>query len=408
MLRRRSAPPDRFQARDTPLFVSSQLQPRKITFTTRPAMSFLPVLLSVAAILAPPLSSATTTEAPNLSGDERDELSRDLTRWQKKFGNDDHVRTAMGLVRGTLTTDDLLWRLKAAKDELPTLRAANPYATFSHLTKFALLTDIEFAQFASSPSPVPPPVALPAAATLNRSAVGGIVVSVVDWTKQSVCVAPAKWIGKCRSDWAIMAAAAVSSAHCLATGEAINLSVQQVLSCTYMGGSESCSGPGTPFDGMQWLVRQSSALCTGSAIPYTSGHSGVAPFCSDNAECAGSISLQVGVAVEARGEAALEKQLQKQPVVAYATTNNYVWRQYTGGLLSWCPSGRLDQAVLVVGFGTEDFGFSLPPTRFFKVRNAWGPDWGENGDIRLARGPGAGDFSPCNITSYFTYPTLQL
>ncbi|KDO24747.1 hypothetical protein SPRG_10281 [Saprolegnia parasitica CBS 223.65] len=366
-------------------------------------MRFLRVLFLMTIVL---LAWVMTVDALNISAHERDELTRDLTRWQKKFGHDDHVRAAMALVRGTVTTDDLLWRLKAAKDKLPALQAANPYATFSHLTKFALLSDNEFAQFASSPSPVPPPVALPAAATLSRSAVGGIVVSVVDWTKQSVCVAPAKWIGKCRSDWAIMAAAAVSSAHCLATGEAIDLSVQQVLSCTYMGGSESCSGPGTPFDGMQWLVRQSSALCTGSAIPYTSGHSGVAPFCSDNAECAGSISLQVGVAVEARGEAALEKQLQKQPVVAHATTNNYAWRLYNTGVLSWCPRGRLDQAVLVVGYGTETSGSNDPPVGFFKVRNAWGPDWGENGDIRLARGPGSGDFGACEVAARLTYPTL--
>ncbi|EQC29494.1 hypothetical protein SDRG_12742 [Saprolegnia diclina VS20] len=355
-------------------------------------LSLLPLLLSV------------TLATFNISDDERRDLNRDLTLWQKKFGNDDHLRAAMKLVRGTLTTDDLLRRLKATKDKLPTLQAANPYATFSHLTKFALLTENEFARFASSSPPVPPSVSLPPAVALNRSVAGRAVAASVDWTKQSTCVGPAKWIGKCRSDWAIMAAAVVSSAHCLATGQAIDLSVQQVLSCTYLGGPDSCSGPGTPLEGMQWLVQRSSALCTEKAIPYTSGYWGVASFCSDNAKCAGSISLYVDEIVEARGEAALLQVLQMQPVVAFATTNNYVWRQYAGGLLSWCPLGRLDQAVFVVGYGTQDVGLSLPPVDFFKVRSAWGTDWGENGDVRLARGPGAGDFSTCDIAAYLTYP----
>ncbi|EQC29507.1 hypothetical protein SDRG_12755 [Saprolegnia diclina VS20] len=110
------------------------------------------VLLSMAAIGALFLSSATTIGALHISADERHKLSHDLTLWQQKFGHDDHVRAAMKLVRGTLTTDDLLRRLKAAKDRLPALQAANPHATFSHLTKFALLTDNEFAQFVSSSS----------------------------------------------------------------------------------------------------------------------------------------------------------------------------------------------------------------------------------------------------------------
>ncbi|KDO28945.1 hypothetical protein SPRG_06046 [Saprolegnia parasitica CBS 223.65] len=325
-------------------------------------------LCLVALLLSVPLGALT------LSADERDELSRDLARWQTKFGNDDHVRTAMVLVRGTLTTDDLLWRLKAAKDKFPALQAANPY-------------------FASSPMPVPPQTALPAAATLNRSAVGGTVVDTVDWTTQSTCVTPVKWMGKCRSDWAIAAAAAVSSAHCLATGEFIDLSVQQVLSCTYSSGLDSCWGPGTPFDGMQWLLERSSALCTEKANPYTSGHSGVTPKCSDNTKCTRSISLYVGEIEQARGETALEEQLRTQPT---HFNNNYAWQLYTGG--------RLDQAVLVVGFGTEDVGSALPPVGFFKVRSAWGTDWGEHGDVRLARGPGTGDFGTCDIATHLAYP----
>ncbi|EQC29505.1 hypothetical protein SDRG_12753, partial [Saprolegnia diclina VS20] len=264
---------------------------RLVPCSHRRSSLFLKVLLAMRFVsFFALLLVSTTVAALNISDDERHELSRDLMLWQQKFGDDDHVRAAMKLVRGTLTTDDLLRRLKATKDKLPALHATNPYATFSHLTKFALLTDNEFARFVSgsaSASVVPPLPAAPASThRSNRSAdVGGAMDAYsVDWTTRSICVPPVKFKGNCGSNWAIVAAAAVSSTHCLTTGDAINLSAQQVLSCSYPSGTDGCKGAGFAQHAMRWLVSQPSALCSESAIPYTSGETGSAAFCSDNAK----------------------------------------------------------------------------------------------------------------------------
>ncbi|EQC29495.1 hypothetical protein SDRG_12743 [Saprolegnia diclina VS20] len=351
----------------------------------------------------------TAVVALTISADERRELNRDLTLWQQKFGHDDHVRAAMKMVRGTLTTNDLLRRLKATKDKLPTLQAANPHATFSHLTKFALLTDSEFARFVSGSASMP---AKSPASSLHtnrstRSALGGAVVSTVDWTKQSVCVPPVRHTGQCRSDWAIAAAAAVSSAHCLATGDAINLSVQQVLSCTSPDGPDGCYY-GTDYPGMKWLVSRTNSLCSEWAIPYVSGKTGLAPICSDSSKCAGSISLQVGAVVEGQGEAFLVDSLRKQPVMAYVAATSDQWRLYVRGILSWCPpTTYVNQAALVIGYGAEDFGFGTAPLGFFKVRNVWGTAWGEAGDIRLQRNLDS-TFGTCNVSTRLSFPTLIL
>ncbi|KDO16940.1 hypothetical protein SPRG_17602 [Saprolegnia parasitica CBS 223.65] len=349
---------------------------------------------------------AAAIGAQRISDAERPELNRDLALWQQKFGSDDDVRVAMASVKPY--RDELLRRIRAAKEMLPSLQEANPHATFSHLTKFALLTDEEFARFAMV-SARPLPERLSPATRTNPTALGGPVVKAVDWTKQSVCVPPVKTMGKCRSHWAIAAAAVVSSAHCLATGEAIDLSEQQVLSCTTPGGANGCRG-GFATTGMKWLVSQPNSVCSRSAIPYVSGASGSVSICSDNSKCAGSISLQVGNVFEASGDDALVEQLQKQPVVAYVTTSNISWRLYAGGVISWCPAGYPDQpggqAVLVVGYGTQDTGYGSAPIDFFKVRNAWGTNWGEAGDIRLARGDR--HRGTCEVTTYLSYPTLQL
>ncbi|EQC29492.1 hypothetical protein SDRG_12740 [Saprolegnia diclina VS20] len=370
-------------------------------------MCFLSVLLLTAAIGVLLLSMTTTIAALNISADERRELSTDLTLWQKKFGNDDHVRTVTA--SANVTHNALLGRLKAAKDKLPALRAANPYATFSHLTKFALLTDKEFAQFASEASPgvLPSPGHLASAARLNRSApVGGVIVDTVDWTTPPSCVPPVQYKGKCASNWAIAAAAAVSTTHCLATSEIINLSAQLTTSCAYPGGPDGCQGAGIAQDAMRWLVSQSKSLCAESAIPYTSGGTGSAPFCSDNTKCAGTISLRAGPIMTMNGEDALARQLQLQPVVAYVTTLNNVWKMYTGGIVSWCPpTVYVDQAMLVVGYGTEAVDDGTKSVGFFKVRNAWGTDWGERGHIRLQRGLNR-ETGTCKLAMYLAYSVL--
>ena len=217
---------------------------------------------------------------------------------------------------------------------------------------------------------------------------------------------PVQYKGKCASNWAI-AAAAVSSSHCLTTGEIINLSAQLTTSCAYLGGFDGCQSTGIAHDAMRWLVTQSKSLCAVSAIPYTSGGTGSVPFCTDNSKCAESISLQVGAVVKANGDDALTKQLQLQPVVAYVATLNQVWKSYRGGIVTWCPPTLyVDQAMLVVGYGTHDAGYNTKTLPFFKLRNAWGTNWGERGDIRLARGGGKNDEGTCKLAMYLAYSAL--
>ena len=70
---------------------------------------------------------------------------------------------------------------------------------------------------------------------------------------------------------------------------------------------------------------------------------------------------------------------------------------YKGGVVDDSSCGRqLDHGVLVVGFGTD-------PTSgkdYYKVKNSWGPAWGEEGYLRMVRGK-----DQCGIADNACFPT---
>lgn len=65
------------------------------------------------------------------------------------------------------------------------------------------------------------------------------------------------------------------------------------------------------------------------------------------------------------------------------------WFPYKSGIFSNCGS-QPNHGALVVGY-TNDY---------WKVKNCWGPTWGENGFIRLAPG------NTCRVCDYGSYPIL--
>merc|ERR1711959_313804 len=70
----------------------------------------------------------------------------------------------------------------------------------------------------------------------------------------------------------------------------------------------------------------------------------------------------------------------------------------------WPSSTKLDHAVLLVGFGEEQDATGQTTTPYWKVKNSWGPTWGEQGYIRLERGVANG--GECGILQMATVPLM--
>jgi aminopeptidase C len=69
---------------------------------------------------------------------------------------------------------------------------------------------------------------------------------------------------------------------------------------------------------------------------------------------------------------------------------------YTSGVFDGRCGFQLNHGVLTVGYGTD------AGKDFWKVKNSWGPTWGEDGYIRLVKDSS----DECKIMDAASYPTL--
>ncbi|KAF0691470.1 hypothetical protein As57867_017259, partial [Aphanomyces stellatus] len=90
--------------------------------------------------------------------------------------------------------------------------------------------------------------------------------------------------------------------------------------------------------------------------------------------------------------------LNTQPATVVVEAGNSVWRNYKSGIVSQCPGSQSDHAVIAVGYGSKNGDF-------FKIKNSWGAQWGDNGYIYLKRGGGGKGM--CNVVEGISYPELS-
>jgi hypothetical protein len=210
----------------------------------------------------------------------------------------------------------------------------------------------------------------------------------VDWVAKGA-VTPVKNQQQCGSCWAFSTTGSVEGAYFIAKGNLKSLSEEELVECDH-NGDNGCKG-GLMDNAFQW-IKENGGLCSEGDYKYTSG-TGVTGTCKKT--CSSVVTLSGHQDVPSKDEDALKAAVAKQPVSVAIEADQSVFQLYKGGVLENISCGtKLDHGVLIVGYGTDG------GKDYWKVKNSWGPSWGEEGYIRLARGK-----NMCGIALQPSYPT---
>lgn len=213
----------------------------------------------------------------------------------------------------------------------------------------------------------------------------------VDWTTKGA-VTPIKNQGQCGSCWAFSTTGSVEGAWFLKTGELVSLSEQQLVDCSTPEGNQGCNG-GLMDNAFQYIIKN-GGICSESNYSYTATQ-GNCQSCTPVAKISSYID------VTPNNTEALMTAVAQQPVSVAVEADGLDWQFYFGGVVTDSCGLNLDHGVLVVGYGTD-------PTQgdYWKVKNSWGADWGEQGYIRIGRGTKFDPSGECGILIDPSYPVV--
>jgi len=207
----------------------------------------------------------------------------------------------------------------------------------------------------------------------------------VDWSQQGY-VTPIKNQGQCGSCWAFSTTGGIEGQNFKKTNKLSSFSEQQLVDCSTAEGNQGCNG-GLMDDGFQYV--EDHGLCFESAYPYTGTDGG---SCKAS-ECTSQVTVSSFTDIPEGDTNALKVACGTQGPISIAVDATFLgWQLYNGGILKNCAK-KLDHGVLLVGYNTDQ--------AYWKVKNSWGPSWGEEGYIRLA----AFD-DTCGLADSASYPVL--
>jgi len=223
----------------------------------------------------------------------------------------------------------------------------------------------------------------------------------LDWSAKGATT-EVKDQGNCGSCWAYSATEGIEAGLYMTTGQVMKLSNQQIVSCDKS--DDGCDGGDLPT-AFQY-VQQNGGIDLQSDYPDTSSSSGRDGKCKKKANKVVKVTdYQYAVAPCEGGACKNQKESDMKaalntygPLSVCVNAND--WDDYTKGVYTKKCSGSynsLDHCVQLVGYDTT------ASTPYWKVRNSWASDWGENGFIRLPMGKNA-----CGIADEAMYVTAEL
>eukprot|EP00253_Pinus_taeda_P033943 PITA_33943 len=190
---------------------------------------------------------------------------------------------------------------------------------------------------------------------------------------------------------------AVEGLHAIETGDLISLSEQQSLDCNPFG--YNCDSGGRGGDIFQYII-DIGGLISEDRYPYQ-GFQGPCRFAEIGNPAAAINDFEV---LQANDEAILKARVTQQPVPITLPIGQSLldFQLYTMGIFEGTCGEEINHGAVLVGYGKRRMGQNKGK-KFWRLKNFWGKDWGEEGYMRLLRDIEAPE-GMCNITSFPMIP----
>ncbi|XP_043480453.1 uncharacterized protein LOC122510104 [Leptopilina heterotoma] len=283
--------------------------------------------------------------------------------FQKVYTNNSEKQKRFKIFQQNLKTIDELRRLEQGTGEY----GVTMFADLSHeefrSTYLGLRPDLHNENEIPFPMAKIPDVELP---------------SEFDWTTKGA-VSEVKDQGSCGSCWAFAVTGNIEGQYAIKHGKLVSLSEQELLDCDKL--DEGCNG-GLP-DSAYRAIESLGGLELESDYPYDAEVE-TCQFKKSKAK------VQVASAVNiTSNETQMAQWLIENGPIAIGINANAM-QFYMGGISHppkfLCNPKNLDHGVLIVGYGVHTYPIFKKTLPYWKIKNSWGPRWGEKGYYRVYRG----------------------